>query len=235
MRKFFELLQTKGSLALIGLLIGLFCGFRVANARYRTQQLAAQALPGALTATAPARDAGAANATQQQTSAILDKAKANPQDFEAQMAAADQFLQIKRPDGALAFLTQANQLKPADSRPMSALATAYLLSGKYPEAIQWSRAAMKRKPADLGNKVLLMFALIEARQQLGEAEQLLTQIEKVRPNDEIIADARRALGEAKAGGAPMVAAPANEPGGAPPSAKKSTLDHGPAVEKPTGQ
>ena len=223
MRKFFELLKSKGSLALIGLLIGLFCGFRAANARFRTQQLA---VSNTVSAPATANAGGDANAMQQQTAQVMEKARANQNDFEAQMAAADQFLQIRRPDGALPFLTQANKLKPEDPRPMSALATAHLLSGKYAEATQWSRAAMKRKPEDLGNKVLLMFALIESRQQLGEAEQLLNQIEKLRPNDDILADARRALTEAKAGGAAPAPASQN------PAGAKSTLDHGPAPEKP---
>ncbi len=231
MRKFFELLKTKGSLALIGLLIGLFCGFRVANARFRAAQelLSAAAVPTANQTAGGPNASGDANAVQQQTSQLLDAAKASPNDFEAQMAAADQFLQIRRAEGALPYLTQANKLKPEDPRPMSALATSYLLTGKYPEAIQWSRAALKRKPEDLGSKVVLMFSLIESRQQLNEAEKLLAEIEKIKPNDDILNDARRALAEAKAGSAPA-AAPATN---APPSGNKSTLDHGPAVEKPT--
>ena len=233
MRKFFELLQTKGSLALIGLLIGMFCGFRVANARFRAAQemLKAAAVTTANPNAGP--NAGAdSNAVQQQTSQLLDAAKAKPNDFEAQMAAADQFLQIRRAEGALPFLTQANKLKPEDPRPMSALATAYLLTSKYPEAIRWARAALKRKPEDLGSKVVLMFSLIEARQQLGEAEKLLTEIEKIKPNDDILNDARRALAEAKAGGAPATTAPVKD---APATGNKSTLDHGPAIEKPPGK
>jgi tetratricopeptide (TPR) repeat protein len=218
MRKFFELLQTKGSLALIGLLIGLFCGFRVANDRFRATQEKLNA-NAATTATA-INGAGGANAMQQQTSQILEAARAKPNDFDAQMSAADQFLQIRRADGALPFLNQANKLKPEDSRPMAGLATAYLLTNKFTEAAQWARAALKRKPEDLGSKVILMFALIEARIELGEAERLLNEIEKVRPNDEILGDARRALLEARAGGAPAAVG------------NKSTLDHGAAPEKP---
>ncbi|NOT63207.1 MAG: hypothetical protein HOP19_23610 [Acidobacteria bacterium] len=221
MKKFFELLQTKGSLALIGLLIGLFCGFRVANGRFRVAQETLKLSVAATTTNA----SGESNAVQQQTSQILEAAKSKPDDFEAQMAAADQFLQIRRADGALPFLTQANKLKPEDSRPMAGLATAYLLTNKFTEAAQWARASLKRKPEDLGSKVILMFALIEARQQLGEAEKLLNEIEKLRPSDEILGDARRALMEAKTGGAPA-AAPAT-------TGNKSTLDHGPAPEKPS--
>ena len=226
MKKFFELLQTKGSLALIGLLIGLFSGFRVANARFRAAQELLNV--GAVATANPTASGGDANAVQQQTSQLLEAAKAKPNDFEAQMAAADQFLQIRRAEGALPYLTQANKLKPEDPRPMSALATSYLLTNKYPEAIQWARAALKRKPEDIGSKVILMFSLIESRQQLGEAEKLLAEIEKIKPNDDILNDARRALAEAKAGGAPDATAVK----GAPASGNKSTLDHGPAVEKP---
>ncbi len=226
MRKFFELLQTKGSLALVGLLIGLFCGFRVANTRFRAAQELLKV--AAVTTTNPGAS-GESNAVQEQTSQLLEAAKANPNDFDAQMAAADQFLQIRRAEGALPYLTQANKLKPEDPRPMSALATSYLLTSKYPEAIQWARAALKRKPEDLGSKVILMFSLIESRQQLGEAEKLLTEIEKVKPNDDILNDARRALAEAKAGGVTPPTAAVTD---APVAGKKSTLDHGPAIEKP---
>jgi tetratricopeptide (TPR) repeat protein len=221
MRKFFELLQTKGSLALIGLLIGLFCGFSVANGRFRVAQ---EKLAAAAVVTTSGR-ANDGNAMQQQTSQILAAAQAKPDDFEAQMEAADQFLQIRRAEGALPFLMQANKLKPEDPRPMAALATAHLLSGKYQDAVQWARASLKRKPADLGSKVVLMFALIESRQQLAEAEQILNEVEKLRPNDEILGDARRALAEAKTGG-PSIA-PA-----APATGNRSTLDHGPAAAKP---
>ena len=227
MRKFFELLQTKGSLALIGLLIGLFCGFRVANARFRAAQ---ELLKNTVVNAASPNASGDSNAVQQQTSQLLEAAKNNPNDFEAQMTAADQFMQIQRPEGALPFLTQANKLKPEDSRPMAALATASLLTGKTQVAIQWARAALKRKPEDLGSKVILMFSLIESRQQLGEAEKLLTEIEKLRPNDDMLNRARQALADAKAGGGAAAAlAPVTD---APASGNKSTLDHGPAVEKP---
>jgi predicted Zn-dependent protease len=221
MRKFFELLKTKGAIAFFGLLIGLFGGFRAANARYRAQQETAR--DKAATQAMPAgRNAGDANAMQQETSRVLEAARANPNDFEAQMAAADQFLQIQRPDGALPFLTQANKLKPEDTRPMSGLATVALMHGQHAEAVRWARASLQRKPADLGAKVLLMFALIEARQQLNEAEQLLNDLEKARPNDGILGDARRALAEARSGSAPV---------SQPSSGNKSTLDHGPATDK----
>lgn len=226
MHSFFELLKKNGSIALIGLLIGLFGGFKLANAKYRGEQgaaLTAQATRAAanLGTSQSTNTGGSSAATQSQVSAMLERAHANPNDLDAQIEAADQFLQIQRPQGALEFLQQANKLSPADPRVTSALSTAHLMLGNFGEAALWARRSLSQKPDDLGAKLLLTFALIESKQNLDEAEQLLTQIEKVRPGDQILADARASLNAARAGSGATGNSPA-----------RSTLDHGPAEPKP---
>ena len=48
----------------------------------------------------------------------IDKAKAQPQNYEAQMTAADLYYQIERFDDAAKFYEAAAKLKPGDAEPM---------------------------------------------------------------------------------------------------------------------
>lgn len=222
MRSFFELLKKNGSIALIGLLIGLFGGFKLANAKYRGEQgavLSAQASKAAANlGTNQSADSGSGQGMNSQVSAMLERARANPNDLDAQLEAADQFLQIQRPQGALEFLQQATKLNPEDPRALTAFSTAHLMLGNFGEATLWARRALGKKPDDLGAKLLLTFALIESRQNLDEAERLLAQIEAVRPGDKILADARASLNAARASGNP--------------AQPQSLLQHGPDEPKP---
>src|SRR5262245_18538877 len=142
MRSFLELLKKNGSIALIGLLIGLFGGFKLANAKYRGEQgavLNAQASRAAANLGSPnSGGSGMGN----QVSAMIERARANPKDMEAQLEAADQFLQIQRPQGALEYLEQATKINGEDPRVLTALSTAHLMLGNYGEATTWARRAL---------------------------------------------------------------------------------------------
>ncbi len=227
MRSFLELLKKNGSILLIGLLLGLVCGFKFANAKYRNAQLAAVEAQAAKAAanlgnTPSAAPGQAPMPTQNQVNAVIERARTNPNDYEAQLDAADQYLQIQRAEGAEPFLQQALKLKPEDPRAMTALSTSYLFTGKYTDAALWARKALAKKPDDLGTKLLLVLSLIETRQNLNEADQLLSQIEQQKPGDKMLADARESLNQARAGSAK------------PQPQAKTTLDHGPQAEKPQG-
>ena len=217
MHSFFVLLKKNGSIALLGLLIGLFGGFKLANAKYRGEQGAALNAQISRAAASLGNNPGGAELSNQVT-AVLEHARANPKDLDAQLEAAEQFLQIQRPQGALEFLQQAAKVNPEELRVMTGLGTAHLMLGNYGEATLWARRALDKKPDDLGAKLLLTFALIEARQSLDEAERLLAQIEALRPGEKILADARASLNAARAGGK------AGQP--------TSVLQHGPDEPKP---
>ena len=224
MNAFLKLLKTNGSILLIGLLIGLVGGFKLANAKHRREQAnvinaqAAKAAANLGTAPNAGADPHGSGQPQNQVNEAIERARNNPNDYEAQIEAADQYLQIQRPQIALEFLGQALKLKPADPRAMSAQSTAYLVMGNFEEAAQWARKALALKSDDIGSKLLLALSLIEGKKNLGEAEKLLNELDKTRPGDKVLADARESLNAAKAGGAG--------------TATKSTLDHGPAVQKP---
>src|SRR5689334_17261880 len=107
----YSFLRSNVSLVLIGLLLGLVVGFKAANSQYRRQQ--SESLNRAVARAASGMNA---NDVQANVSAIMEKAKANPNDAEAQVDAAIQFIQIERPQEALPFLEQARKIRPNDSR-----------------------------------------------------------------------------------------------------------------------
>ena len=146
-----------------------------------------------------------------QTSAILTRARNNPTDFEAQRQAAEQFIQIQRPDGALEFLLRASQIKPDDPEVMGDLSEAYFFSQKFDEAISWARRALTKRQNYPLATFYLMASLVETRQNLDEAERLLAQLEAIKPGDAALAQVRQQLQTAK-----------QEKGQA-----KSVLSHGP--------
>ena len=208
--------------SLLGLVLGLVFGFKAANSGYR-REAAAATQSAALKAAAQLSTGGGAAAGHQgqdtgQALAVIEKARANPQDLSAQLEAVKQFMQIQRPEGALEFLVNANRLKPADPEIMADLSESYFFSQKFDEAIMWGRRALKGRGDLHVAKYYLMASLIQKKESLSEAEQLLAQLETLKPGDGALAQARELLraaqSEAKVGGA------------------KTTLSHGP--EAPRG-
>jgi tetratricopeptide (TPR) repeat protein len=216
--------------AAIGILVGLVCGFKAANYGLR-RDLEATRNATALQAASDPRVASVNSSSsqdstppsaarmQQQTDAIIARARNNPADFEAQQAAAEQFMQIQRPEGALEFLRAALKLKPEDPETLAAIGEANFFLQQFDESILWTRRALKVRPDYPLAQFYLMFSLIEKRERLDEAERLLASLEQLRPGDPALAQVRQRLLDAK--------------GGAAPSGKsKTVLSHGP--EEPAG-
>lgn len=195
---------------IIGLAVGLFGGFQAANATYRSEIAANR--------NAATVAAAGSVATQAQANQIIDRARQNPQDFEAQHAAAEQFLQIQRPDSALEFLTRAQQLKPDDPETLGELGEVHYLMQRYDEAIRWARRALEVSPDYPLATFYLMASYVETKQNLDEAEKLLAKLESLRPGDRTLAEVRQVLLKSRA-----------ESSGTPKA--KTTLQHGP--EEPT--
>jgi tetratricopeptide (TPR) repeat protein len=208
--------------AVVGLGIGLIVGFRLANDQYR-KRISDATQAQALQAASQLQSGGPAANSQEminQTRAIIEKARQNPNDFDAQIQAADQFMQIRRPEGAMEFLLQANKLRPADNEVMSELAGAYFFQEKFPEAITWARKSLAKNQSNPPAKFYLAYSLIMSSQNLNEAEKLLTDLEASSsgaPDSarQALADMRARLQQARQGGAK----PAGDP--------KTTLSHGP--------
>ncbi|HEU4836345.1 MAG TPA: tetratricopeptide repeat protein [Pyrinomonadaceae bacterium] len=188
--------------AIIGLLLGFIVGFMFASSM--SQKAALQpATAGALPSDHPPVGGGGQNAQNPQAmfaqvQAALEKARTEPQNFEAQVQAADLYYQIQRFDQAIEYLLKANQLKPADYRTVVLLGMVNLDAAHYDQAEKWYRAAMKMKSDD----VMVLSGLAATTLQKGDAkaaEDAIAQLEKVDPNSEDLPQFRDKLASLKAG------------------------------------
>jgi tetratricopeptide (TPR) repeat protein len=147
----------------IGLLIGLIVGFIVTNSMNRS---ALTAGPVATTASALAPSsnlppnhppigttggdtAAPGGGMQPQVTQAIEKAKQNPQDFEAQMTAADLYYQIQRFEEAAKFYEAAAKLKPTEKEPMVKAGNAYFDGEKYAEAEKWYTQVLAKDPKEI--------------------------------------------------------------------------------------
>ena len=173
--------------AVIGVLLGFIVGFMFASSM--SQKAAQTQMAGAsqnLPADHPpvgAQNAGDPAAQRQQVMAQIEKARNEPQNFEAQMAAAQLYYQIQRYDQAIEFLLKANQLKPTDFDAVSALGVVNLEAGHFDQAEKWYRAALKMK----SDSEQVLAGLTEATLQQGNAkaaQDALAQLEKAYPSNQ---------------------------------------------------
>ena len=187
--------------AIIGLLLGFIVGFMFASSM--SQKAALQpATAGALPADHP--PVGGQNAQQNpqamfaQVQASIEKARNEPNNFEAQIQAADLYYQIQRYDQALEYLLKANQLKPTDYRTVVLLGMVNLDAGHYDQAEKWYRAAMKMKSDD----VMVLAGLAATTLQKGDAkaaEDAIAKLEKADPNSEDLPQFKDKLASLKGG------------------------------------
>ena len=223
----YAFLRSNASLVIIGLALGLIGGFKIANSQYRIQQSAslkrdiAQATNGM---TGP----------QAEVSAIIDKAKANPNDADAQVQAALQYVQIDRFQEAMPFLEQARKVDPSDRRVDAVQGLAFFLQGQFDQAIDSLKRAREHGVNDPSVTSLLIGAYINSKKNLDEAERLYKELEsqKVPPNT--LADIRADLDAARAG---KTVNPTVNQGEAPGEKNgetmkpRTTLGHGPEQPK----
>lgn len=146
---------------IVGLLAGLIIGFFVTNSLNKQQGFgtaSATSAPVGQTGNLPpghpdvppgsnpmGQQAGPSSAEVQ---AAIDKAKSEPDNFDAQVKAAEFYYQIQRFDGAIEFLTQANKLRPDDYDTIVHLGNASFDADKYDDADKWYSLALSKKPDD---------------------------------------------------------------------------------------
>ena len=153
--------------------------------------------------------------------AIIDKAKANPNDVEAQLEAADQFIQVSQPDEALEFLEQAQKANPNDARAFHGFGIVYTMKGQFAEAITAGKRSLELNPGNPRVQMLLAGAYIQSKTSLDEADRLLREIEASGAiPQQVIASAREDLNNARSGAKDNAGARA-----------KTMLNHGPEEPK----
>jgi tetratricopeptide (TPR) repeat protein len=132
--------------AVIGLLLGLIVGFMFANS---VNKAAVATAGGFQNSTQTGALPGQQMANLPEVQAAIEKAKAEPQNFDAQVAAAEVYYQIRRFDGAIEFLTAANKLKPDDVDVMTHLGNANFDAAKYDEAEKWYTQVLAKQPENV--------------------------------------------------------------------------------------
>jgi tetratricopeptide (TPR) repeat protein len=136
---------------IIGILGGFIAGFMFANnVNQNGVRPAATTTMNSNSAIPPGHpEVGGNSGEIQQVQAAIDKAKAEPDNFEAQIKAAEMFYQTQKFDGAIEFLKQANKIKPDDYETIVNLGNSYFDATKYEEAEKWYTAALVKKTDDI--------------------------------------------------------------------------------------
>ena len=147
---------------IFGLVVGLVIGFVSANSINKsefdktTAQTASTASPAnnpALPPDHPPIGTTGGDQTQNgslpQVTEAIEKARSEPQSYEAQMTAADLYYQIQRFDEAAKFYEIAAKLKPADSEPLIKAGNAYFDAEKYEQAEQRYQLALAKEPKNI--------------------------------------------------------------------------------------
>lgn len=190
--------------AIIGMLLGFILGFmlhgvmtqrdaeRAANPTQTRPQLPADHPP------VETEGAGDPQQQMQQVQQTIQRARANPKDFDAQILAARLEYQIQQFDEAIKFLLTANQIRPDDYDVLLMLGGMNLEAGHLDAAEKWYKAAQVKKPNDLRTAASLAYVSLEKR-DAAAAEKAIKNLEKIDPNSPDLPNFRTRLEELKAG------------------------------------
>jgi predicted Zn-dependent protease len=224
----FDFLKTKASVCIIGLIMGSAAGFKIANLQFRDEQ---EKIKKKAVVEAAGRFSDPSNnqnmspeQVNNQVRAIIDKAKANPEDIDAQLEAAFQYIQIGQFQEATTFLDQARKIAPSDVRPLMGHGVVKMMMGQIDDAIGLAKQARQMEPKNPTVTTLLFSFYVESGKNLTEAEKLLGELESSGMDSQRLAELRGKLDAARSGGS-------NSGSG---TGSRSTLDHGPRDQAPGG-
>jgi len=186
--------------AVIGILLGFIVGFIFAST---LMQREATPMTAARTQNLPAdhpavgnTSAPSAGGMQADVQSALTKARSEPNNFEAQIKAAELYYQIQRFDDAIEYLLKANQLKPDDFDTLAALGVVNLDASHYEVAEKWYKAALSKKPEDV--RVLDGYAaVLLAEGNARAAEDAIAKLAKLDPTNQDLTQFREKLAALK--------------------------------------
>jgi tetratricopeptide (TPR) repeat protein len=188
---------------IIGILLGFIVGFMFASSMSQktqtaTASMASQTMPADHPPVGSQGAGGNPEQVRAQVTEDIEKARNEPNNFDAQVKAAKLFYQIGRYDQAIEFLLKANQLKPTDYDTVVSLGMINFDAGHFEPAEKWFRAANKMKPDDVTALAGLTETTLQKRDAKG-AEEAIAQLEKVDPNSQDLPRFREMLSGLKSG------------------------------------
>ncbi|MBA2527738.1 MAG: tetratricopeptide repeat protein [Pyrinomonadaceae bacterium] len=192
--------------AIIGILFGFIVGFMFASTMsQRSAPVAASTADNRnLPANHPEVQSGDSKNPQQvfaEVQEAIGKARKEPNNFEAQMKAAELYYQIQRYDQAIEFLLKANQIKPDSFEAVVALGQVNLDAGHYDTAEKWYKTALMKKPDDKRVLASLAFTALQ-KGDAAAATKAIENLEKADPNSEDLPQFRERLTSLKSGDKP---------------------------------
>ena len=191
---------------IIGLLLGFIVGFLLATTISQREGVTAgvartQNLPPdhpSVGDAAPAAAAGNPGGMQAEVTAALDKARKEPNNFEAQVKAAELYYQIQRYDDAIGYLLKANQLQPDSYETVANLGMVNMDAGHFETAEKWYRAALLKKPDDVRSMDGFCMVLLQ-QGKAKEAEDAIAKLAKADPANQDLTQFRDKLAGLKSG------------------------------------
>jgi tetratricopeptide (TPR) repeat protein len=172
-------MNRKYLIGIIGLAIGIAVSFYLTR-DYNAKNASATSKPtGGMTG------AAGAGVTDQKAmmgdvAATIDKAKKNPKDYDAQVAAASTFYQINRFAEAVEYLERAYAADPAkiskEKGALGFIGQYYFDEKKFPEAEEWLHKASEADPKDA--EVFVMLAKTFMQRQPPQPDKALRDLQK---------------------------------------------------------
>src|SRR5215207_7109871 len=173
--------------SVVGLLLGYVVAFHLVVYVNQSQLAPAAAGPVAqsaegLPADHPAADGGA---DRQRLLAEAEKAaeaaRKAPDNFEAQVRAAEGHFEAGSFEDAIDFMTRANQLRPDDYDTVVRLGNVYSSAGRFEDAARWYTAALGKRPDDCDARSEL--ALTFYMRKPSQPEKAVTELRRCLQSD----------------------------------------------------
>ncbi len=162
--------MKKGNLlsGFAGIAIGLVIGFFAANALNQDSVLKTQsAVPveepfaGQEIQNMVVRDQPTSSGAMPHIAEALEKAKTEPANFDAQIAAGDLYLKIQNFPKAIEHFESANKVKPTDYDAIVKIGNTYFDSKQFEKAEVWYLKALDKRPDDFAVRTDLGVTFVE--------------------------------------------------------------------------